>query len=188
MAYAETINSLNEYRRQVGELHGKMRELQAGIEPQPVQDYEFATQAGPVQLSALFGDKDSLFVIHNMGAACMYCTLWADGLNGFRSHLENRAAFVVSSPDAPAAQQKFSDNRGWTFRMVSHQDSSFAKDMGYQTDAGLMPGISVYKKNGTQIVRVSDTWFGPGDDFCSLWALYDLLPEGADGWQPQQQY
>ena len=37
----------------------------------------------------------------------------------------------------------------------------------------------------TRIVRVADTGFEPGDDFCALWHLFDLLPEGAAGWQPE---
>jgi hypothetical protein len=31
---------------------------------------------------------------------------------------------------------------------------------------------------------VSDTGFEPGDDFCALWHVFDLIPEGADGWRP----
>ena len=38
------------------------------------------------------------------------------------------------------------------------------------------------------VVRVSDAELGPGDDFCSVWHLFDLLPEGAAGWRPQFRY
>lgn len=72
--------------------------------------------------------------------------------------------------------------------MVSHGETSFAKDMGYKNDQGFHPGICVFKKTADGIVRVSDTAFGPGDDFCSVWHLFDLLPEGTNGWQPQYQY
>lgn len=188
MAYAETVQTLNGLRQQIGKLHGKMRELQATIEPQQVEDYEFSTLDGTVRLSGLFGDKDSLFVIHNMGASCVYCTLWADGLNGILGHLENRAAFVLSSPDTPEAQQVFADTRDWKFRLVSHQGSSFTEDMGYKKGEGFEPGVSVFKKDGSQIMRVSDTCFGPGDDFCALWHLFDLLPEGVDSWSPQYRH
>jgi hypothetical protein len=37
-------------------------------------------------------------------------------------------------------------------------------------------------------VRVSDTHLGPGDDFCSLWHFWNMLPEGADGWRPKFKY
>ena len=40
-----------------------------------------------------------------MGRGCSYCTLWADGFNGLRHHFEDRAAFVVVSPDTPEQQK-----------------------------------------------------------------------------------
>ncbi|MBV8130905.1 MAG: DUF899 family protein [Alphaproteobacteria bacterium] len=101
------------YRLQIAEVRGKMRELQQSIEREEVRDYEFSTTGGEVCLSELFGDKDYLFVVDNMGAGCRNCTLWADGRNGILPHIEKRATFVVASPDAPAAQQKFKAERGW---------------------------------------------------------------------------
>ena len=153
-----------------------------------VSDYEFSTIEGQVRLSELFADKEYLLVIHNMGAGCRYCTLWADGFNGILPHIENRAAFVVASPDDPAAQQKFSTARGWHFRMVSYRDTGFARDMGYRSDDGWLPGVSVFRKRGQKIYRVSDTSFQPGDDFCAIWHFFDLLPEAAGDWQPQYKY
>ena len=141
-----------------------------------------------MRLSELFGDKDTLFVIHNMGSGCPYCTLWADGFNGVFDHLRNRAAFVVSSPDAPDKQRKFASGRGWRFPIVSHQGTTFAADMGYMAEGRPAPGVSVFKRKGDKIVRVADTSFGPGDDFAGIWHLFDLLPEGVDGWSPRFSY
>jgi predicted dithiol-disulfide oxidoreductase (DUF899 family) len=188
MQYADASEKLAHYRRQIAELRGKMRELQQSVEPEEVSDYEFSTAEGKVHLSELFCDKEYLFVIHNMGAGCRYCTLWADGFNGILPHIENRAAFVVASPDDPAAQQKFSTARAWHFRMVSYCDTGFARDMGYRNDNGWLPGVSVFRKRGPKIYRVSDTSFQPGDDFCAIWHFFDLLPEGAGDWQPQYKY
>jgi len=188
MSYRETTKQLAEYRRQIAALREKMRSAQAAIEPEEVSDYEFATPRGKVLLSALFGDKDTLFVIHNMGTGCASCTMWADGFNGVFEHLRDRASFVVSSPDAPERQQDFAASRGWKFPMVSHQGSSFAEDMGYRADDRVMPGVSVFKRKGRKIMRVADTGFSPGDDFCGIWHLLDLLPEGAAGWRPKFSY
>jgi predicted dithiol-disulfide oxidoreductase (DUF899 family) len=188
MQYAETSEKLAHYRQQIAELRAKIRDLQQSIEPGEVSDYEFSTVTGKVGLSELFGEKEYLFIIHNMGAGCRYCTLWADGFNGILPHLENRAAFVIASPDEPTAQQKFKTSRGWHFRMVSHRDNSFAHDMGYRSNDGWLPGVSVFRRGGEGILRVSETRFGPGDDFCAIWHFFDLLPEGADGWQPQYKY
>jgi len=39
-----------------------------------------------------------------------------------------------------------------------------------------------------RILRVSDTGFAPGADFCALWHIFDLLPGGAGDWQPKYRY
>lgn len=188
MAYAESQQRINEFRHQISNLRREMRQVLADTEPQPVNDYEFKIAGGSRRLSELFGEHDTLFVVHNMGRACLYCTLWADGLNGVLPHLENRAAFVLSSPDTPEDQQTFAAERGWQFQMVSHQGSNFAEDMGYKSEHGFEPGISVFRRDGDRIVRVSDTPMGPYDEFCPVWHLFDLIPEGADGWQPKYRY
>jgi predicted dithiol-disulfide oxidoreductase (DUF899 family) len=187
MTYAETSQKLRDYRRQIGDLRKKMREAQATIEPEEVTDYELKTPAGMVRLSSLFGDKDTLFVVHNMGTSCAYCTMWADGFNGVFDHLRARAAFVVSSPNPPAQQQQFAKSRGWKFPMVSSEGTSFPKDMGYWGD-GPRPGVSVFKRKDGKIYRVADSSFGPGDDFCSVWNFFELIPEGSAGWQPKFRY
>ena len=187
-AYVETMETLRAHRRRIAELQEEMRQAQKAIEPQPVEDYLFMAMGGPVRLSSLFGGKTDLFVIHNMGRSCAYCTLWADGFNGVIHHLENRAAFVLTSPDDPETQAAFAAARGWRFRMVSHQGSSFAEDMGYRRDGKWRAGVSVFKRDGARIVRVSDTGFDEGDDFCATWHLLDLLPEGKAGWAPKRNY
>lgn len=189
MSYQATSQKLNEYRRQIAELRKKMRDAQASMESEPVENYSFLRAGGgTVRLSELFGDKDTLFVVHNMGASCPYCTLWADGFNGVYDHLRNRAAFVLSSPDTPDKQQKFAASRGWRFPMISYQGTSFGEDMGYRSNGRAMPGVSVFKREGGKIVRVADTSFSPGDDFCAVWHFFDLIPEGAAGWQPKFKY
>lgn len=188
MSYKATAQKIKEYRRQIAGLREQMRTAQASVEPEEVRDYELARAGdGPVKLSQLFGDKDTLFVVHNMGASCPYCTLWADGFNGVYDHLRNRAAFVLTSPDTPEQQQRFAQARGWRFPMASCRGTNFPQDMGYWDD-GPMPGVSVFKRQGDRIVRVSDTSFSPGDDFCSVWHFLDLIPEGAGDWEPRINY
>ena len=188
MSYHETSEKMNAYRMEMSELRKKVRDLQASIEPQEVENYTFTTTQGGISLADLFGDKDTLFVIHNMGAGCPYCTLWADGFSGVYPHLADRASFVVSSPESPEAQEKFKASRNWTFPMVSAEGTSFAEDMGYTGEHGFEPGVSVFKKDGDRVLRVSDTSFGPGDDFCAVWHFLYMIPEGPDGWQPKYKY
>ena len=189
MRYRETTAKLAEYRHEIGTLRDKMRALQAEIEPEEVADYTFVGADGPVRLSQLFGDKDTLIVIHNMGRTCPACTMWADDYNGVALHLESRAAFVVTSPDDPATQAEFATSRGWRFRMVSHQGTDFAGKMGYRSEqGGWLPGISVFRKDGNRILRVSDQQLGPGDDFCSVYHFLDMLPEGSADFRPKFRY
>ncbi len=180
---------LNAYRKEIDSLRAKIRELSASAEPEPVADYTLSGEEGNVALSSLFDGKDYLFVIHNMGKGCPYCTLWADGFNGVLEHLQNRAAFIMASPDGVAEQQAFKQSRGWKFRMYSHLGTSMSADLGFAGENGHMPGVSVLKKaQDGALQRVSQQNFGPGDDFCAVWHLFDLIPEGAQGWQPKYAY
>lgn len=188
MSYRDTVVQLNDYRRRIAGIRSEMRALQAGIEPESVQDYVFETLDGKVALSQLFGDKQDLFIIHNMGKTCPYCTMWADGFNGVLAHLENRAAFAVTTPDDPKTQAEFAKSRDWRFRMISHANNDFAADMGYRGEKGLQPGVSVFRKEDGRVVRVSDAGLGPGDDFCITWHFLDLLPAGPDGWRAKFAY
>ena len=154
-------------------------------------DYRFKSQIGKeVALSELFGDKSELLLVHNMGKSCPYCTLWADGFIGIAKHLENRSGFAVISPDDPATQTRFAQERGWTFKMLSAKGTSFTKDMSFEPNEGeYWPGVSSFRKDEDgRMFRISKAFFGPGDDYCAVWHLFDLLPEGANGWQPKYTY
>ena len=140
-------------------------------------------------LSELFGESDDLIVVHNMGKSCPYCTLWADGLNGVRDHLANRASFVVASPDEPKVQAEFASGRGWKFPMVSSAGTSFFNDMGFEIDGKAQPGVSAFhREDDGSIVRTGKAIFGPGDDFCAVWHLFDLLRGGPGEWEPRYEY
>lgn len=158
---------------------------------EPVADHELTLPGGErARLSELFRDKDDLIVIHNMGRGCTYCTMWADGFNGVLPHLEDRASFVLVSPDAPESLIPFAASRGWMFRMVSSQGSDFTSAMGYaMPDGSVYPGVSAFRRqpDGT-IVRSGKDVFGPGDDYSSPWRLFDLLSDGIAGWEPRMQY
>jgi len=127
-----------------------------------------------------------------MGKSCVYCTLWADVVNGMRLPLQNRAPFVVVSPDEPQVQQEFAQSRGWQFTMLSSAKSSFTKDLGFATphEKGwyYLPGVSAFTIRDGQIFRTAYDFFGPGDDYCSVWHFFELLPNGINKWQPKYSY
>jgi len=189
MKYAEGSARITEYRQQIAAIRQRVRDTQKETEPQPVENYEFQTTAGSIRLLMLFGTHQDLILVHNMGTSCPSCTMWADGYNGIHHHVASRAAFVVSSPDTPAVQREFAMSRGWKFPMVSHAGTTFAADMGYRSESGgWMPGLSVFQRQDKALVRVADTRFSPGDDFCAVWHMFDMLPGGAGAWTPRKQY
>jgi predicted dithiol-disulfide oxidoreductase (DUF899 family) len=195
MNYAATKAAMNDKRREITALQKEMRELQAAIEPQPVEDYELTGWEGPVRLSALFGDKRDLILIHNMGVGCTSCTMWADGFNGVYDHLASRAAFVVTSPNKVEVQKAFAAGRGWRFPMVSHAGTTFAEDLGYRrpgqgadSQGGFWPGVSVFRREGDRVMRVSDTELGPMDAFCVVYHFFELVPGSDPKWAPKYSY
>jgi predicted dithiol-disulfide oxidoreductase (DUF899 family) len=189
MAYADSAKKIAKLRADIAKTRKEMEAARATVEPQPFADYTFERAGGgKVKLSELFAGKANLIVIHNMGAGCSYCTLWADGFNGVYDHLANKASFIVASPDQPATQKKFAEGRGWRFPMVSYRGTSFAKDCGYEEDGSPRPGISVFTRNNGTIARVADEPLHPGDDYCIVWPLFDLLPGGPKGWSPKFNY
>lgn len=178
--------TVEELEKQIGELMVELAAARANADTREVPNYTFQTADGQVTLSELFGDHDKLIAIHNMGQGCRYCTLWADGFNGFVPHLENAAGFVLLSKDAPDVQRQFANERGWRFRMASHQGSDYLKEQGH--DGANHPGVVCYQRKDGKIHRISSSNFGPGDIFCSMWSLLSLVGLDANTWTPQFSY
>lgn len=190
MSNEETKQKLGELYEQLMNIRTSMLELQKSIDPEPIQDYVLETLDGSKRVSDYFGDHDTLFLVHNMGSHCVYCTVWADGFNGVIDHLRDRAGFVLTSPESPSKQQEFANSRGWRFPIASVGNSSLPLDLGYYHESGeALPGVSVLRRNedGT-LTRVTHTPFGPGDSYCAVFNLFDLIPEGPGDWQPKFAY
>lgn len=165
-------------------------ELRSQMAPEPVNDYTLKDWNGnDIKLSSLFDDRNELMVIHNMGKRCVYCTLWADGFNGFNLPLNDRMPFVVISPDEPKIQKEFAESRGWKFKMLSGHGSTFIKDLGFEKEANqFLPGVSALIRKDGKIYRATYDYFGPGDPYCSVWPLLDLFPNGKGDWEPKYKY
>ncbi len=183
--------ALEKAEKELQEARQKVTELRKKLDNKLVPDYTLKDPDGqPINLYSLFGTKDDLIIIHNMGKSCPYCTLWADGLMGFKKHLENRAGFALVSHDRPSVLREFAAGRGWNYKYFSNDGGPFSKEMGMQNDDGSpLPGISTFHRDANgAIKRVSHAYFGPGDDFCSIWHMFDMLKEGPRGWGPTYSY
>jgi predicted dithiol-disulfide oxidoreductase (DUF899 family) len=180
-----TEKKLRKLNEEITDARKKMVKLLAKQAKMDVTDYSLKDTGGnDVKLSAMFGDKENLILVHNMGKACSYCTLWADGFSGVSYFIEKKSAFALVSPDSPEVQKEFADSRGWKFKTYSGAGSTFIKDMGYETEEGnYWPGVSVFHKNSDgKITRIAKDFFGPGDFYSSPWHFFDFLPQnGKEG-------
>ena len=129
---------------QIYELTTQLHALQKAHSGNTVPNYSFQTQLGQTTLLDLFADQDTLMLIHNMGQGCRWCTVWADGFNGFLPHLESALSVVLVSKDAPDVQRRFANSRGWRFRLASHGGGDYIREQSAQAGADNMPGVVVY--------------------------------------------
>jgi predicted dithiol-disulfide oxidoreductase (DUF899 family) len=166
----------------------RLAALRKAEPPVEIGDYAFQTEGGETTLSALFSGRDLMLVIHNMGQACRYCTLWADGLNGLVPHLEDAFALLLVSKDPPDVQRRLAQDRGWRFRMASHGGGPYMKEQGEMLGYANCPGAVVYEKRGGKILRRARTGFGPGDLYSPMWHLLALAGISESEWTPQFHY
>ncbi len=177
-----------ELEKQIFELTAKLNELRKASAGDEVRNYEFVTIDGATNLLSMFGDKKQLLLIHNMGQGCRYCTLWADGFNGFLKHLESVMSVVLVSKDPPELQRQFANSRDWRFRLASHGGGEYISQQTVMDGTENMPGAVVYERDGDKITRKNGCIFGPGDIYCSMWGLLGLAGLGEKDWTPQYAY
>ena len=183
-----TAQRIAEIQQQIFELTGELGTLLKQSPGTEVPNYSFATGEGEISLDQLFADKDTLLAIHNMGQGCRYCTLWADGFNGFLAHLESAMSVVLLSRDTPEVQRRFANSRGWRFRLASHRGGAYIREQTVVDGQDNYPGAVVYKRQRDRILRYNACIFGPGDLYCSLWNLLALAGMGEQDWTPQYSY
>lgn len=187
----KTVNleqQITQLEKEIIEKKKQLTELKKSIQEKSVENYQFTTPDGkPIYLADLFGDKEELIVVHNMGKACSYCTVWADGFIGLYKHIARKASFVLESPDEPSVLGDYAAERHWTFPVVSSNGSSFKEDIGFAKGKQYMPGVTVFRRdeNGG-IYQGARAFFGPGDDFCAVWPFFDLLPSGYEDYRPSK--
>lgn len=181
-------SNIIEIEREIFELTAKLNELRGANEGVEVRNYAFDSLSGPTTLLDLFGHQKKLLLIHNMGQGCRYCTLWADGLNGFVPHIETAMALALVSKDRPEVQRRFANSRGWRFRLASHGGGEYIREQTVMEGADNMPGAVVYERRGEAIFRKNSCIFGPGDMYCPIWNFLGMAGFGEGEWTPQFNY
>jgi predicted dithiol-disulfide oxidoreductase (DUF899 family) len=188
MAEAQPNDEIQKLEMKIYDLVQQLGALRKDAQPSPVTNYQLQDLSGPVDLLTLFGDKKTLFAIHNMGQGCRYCTLWADGLNGFLPHLESEFAVVLLSKDSPEVQREMALSRQWRFRMVSHGGGEYIREQTVMPGQDNMPGVVCYQREADDIFRKNASIFGPGDMYCPQWHILSLAGVSADDWTAQYSY
>ena len=183
-----SIQEITVLEQQITNLTVELNKLRMAAAPEAVPNYRFASLNGEVTLLDLFGGKQRLLAIHNMGQGCRYCTLWADGFNGILEHLESVMSVVLLSKDAPQLQRDFANSRNWSFRLASHGGGDYIREQAVVADFDNMPGTVVYERQGDLVFRKNSAVFGPGDLYCTMWNLLALAGIGEAEWTPQYRY
>ncbi len=177
-----------ELEQKIGELLAELNALRKKNMGTPVPNYTFSTLTGETTLRDLFGSKNILLAIHNMGQACRYCTLWADGFNGLLMHLESVISVVLLSKDSPEIQHRFASSRGWRFQLASHGGGDYIREQSVYEGSDNFPGAVIYQRDGDRVLRKNSCVFGPGDIYCAQWSLLALAGLGEGDWTPQYSY
>lgn len=183
-----STSKIVELEKQIFDLTAQLNELRKANREGEVPNYAFDMLDGETTLLEMFGDRDKLLVIHNMGQGCRYCTLWADGFNGIIPHIESVMSLVLVSKDSPAVQRRFANSRNWQFRMASHGNGLYNDEQLLMKNMPGMPGAVVYERDGDTIYRKNTCVFGPGDIYSSMWNLLGLAGMGEAEWTPQFSY
>ncbi len=206
-AYRKARNALLveeiELRRHIERVASQRRKLPPGGEIP--QDFQFVSEHGPVRLSGLFGDKDTLMVYSMMYGVqrkgpCPMCTSFLASWNGTAVNLRERVAIAVTARSPIERLVEYKKQRGFTnLPFVSDMSGEYTRTYVNADDADV-PGLSVFirrdgiihhfysgEMNGAMADPGQDPRGAPDPD--PLWLMLDWTPagRGAD-WYPKLEY
>lgn len=189
-----------ELRRHIQRVAAMRRALPPGGELK--QDYRFEGSAGPVSLSELFGDKDTLILYSMMYGpqrkqGCPMCSAMLDSWDGEARHIEKRVALAVVARSPIARIQAYAKERGWNrLTFVSDPSGDYTADYVGERDADA-PAYTVFQRRDGVIRHFYSGEGGgetadpgqdphPAPDYNPLWVLLDTVPGGrGTDWYPR---
>jgi predicted dithiol-disulfide oxidoreductase (DUF899 family) len=155
-----------------------------------------------VNLSELFGDKDTLIIYSYMfgpqrKAPCPMCTSFLDAIASKIGNISDQVAFVVTARSPIERLVEWKKTHGWPdMPLISDQSGDFTRAY-VSTDDEDVPGFTVLtRKDG----KIRHFWSGeisremadPGQDprgapdIDPLWHLLDMTPQGRKSdWYPK---
>jgi predicted dithiol-disulfide oxidoreductase (DUF899 family) len=192
-----------ELRRQIEQVASRRRALPPG--GRLPQDFELVSEKGPVHLSTLFGDKDTLMIYSMMygpqrQAPCPMCTSFLSSWNGTAVNLRERVAIAVTARSPIDRLIEYKKHRGFAnLPFVSDMAAEYTRTYVSPEDADV-PGFSVFSRRDGVIRHfytgeMSSAMADPGQDprgapdLDPLWLMLDLTPGGrGTDWYPKLDY
>ena len=169
------------------------------------KDYRFEGEHGPVGLSDLLGDRQTIAIYSMMDGPkrkepCPMCTSLLSAWDGEARDVEQRIALVVTARSPIDRMLAFKRKRGWRhLKMVSDLSGDYTRAYVNADDEDV-PAFNVFtRRDGT----LRHFWAGemgaesadPGQDprgapdLMPLWTILDNTPEGrGTDWYPQLDY
>lgn len=192
-----------ELRRHLERVAEQRRALPPGGEIP--QDFAFAAETGPVHLSDLFGNKNTLMIYSMMfgpqrKSPCPSCTSFLTSWNGTAVNLRERVAIAVTARSPIERLQEYKKQRGLAnLPFFSDTSGDYTRTYVNAEDADV-PGFSVFiRDNGTirhfYSGEMNFDMADPGQDprgapeMDPLWSMLDYTPEGrGTDWYPKLTY
>ena len=192
-----------ELRRHIERVAAQRRALPSG--GRLPQDFELVSEAGPVRLSSLFDDKDTLMIYSMMygpqrQAPCPMCTSFLTSWNGTAVNLRERVALAVTARSPIDRLIEYKRQRVLAnLPFVSDMSGEYTRTYVNPEDADV-PGFSVFSRRdgivrhfytGEMSSAMADPGQDPrgGPDLDPLWLMLDLTPGGrGTDWYPKLDY
>jgi predicted dithiol-disulfide oxidoreductase (DUF899 family) len=192
-----------ELRRHVERVAAQRRALPLGGKVE--EDFEFVSGSGPIRLSTLFGDKDTLMIYSMMfgpqrKSPCPVCTSFLTSWNGTAVNLRERVAIAVTARSGIGRLVDFKRERGLlNLPFISDASGEYTRAYVHPEDADV-PGFSVFTRRDGAIrhfysEEMTPEMADPGQDprgapdADPLWLMLDRTPEGrGTDWYPKLDY
>jgi predicted dithiol-disulfide oxidoreductase (DUF899 family) len=192
-----------ELRRHIERVASQRRALPSG--GTIPQDFELVSEEGPVRLSGLFGDKETLLIYSMMYGPqrkepCPMCTSFLSSWNGTAVNLRERVAVAVTARSPIERLFEYRKQRCFTsLPFVSDMSGEYTRTYVNPEDADV-PGFSVFSRRdgiirhfytGEMSGSMADPGQDPrgGPDMDPLWLMLDLTPGGrGTDWYPKLDY
>lgn len=163
------------------------------------------SERGPIRISDMFGDKNTLLVYSMMygpqrRTPCPSCTSFLTAWNGIAVNLRERVAIAVTARSQIDRLIGYKRQREFAnLPFFSDRSGEYTRTYVSASDADV-PGFSVFSRSDGRVrhfysLEMSGAMADPGQDprgapdLDPLWLMLDLTPEGrGTDWYPKLEY